>query len=461
MPLAALLLAALLTLLASGCDRAAARPNVLFLAIDTLRADRLGCQGNPRGLTPNLDRLAAGGVRFARAYAHAPWTLPSFATIFSGRVPPQHGAGGYADHYQALRAEITTWPECFERAGYDTAAIVNVDFLSQPFGVTQGFRSLDERFSLDNARSRDARSTTDAALAWLGREHRAPFLLFVHYFDPHAEYRPPQPWRARCADPRDAGDDALRFGSREQVVAWRTGQAQAAPEEVARAEKLYDGEVAYVDDEIGRLLAALHELPGLENTLVVLTADHGEEFLEHGGVEHGHSLHEELLHVPLVLAWPGHLAPAVQTRSTGLVALARTLCRLCSVEPDAGFAELDLFEAPRGRDADLAGFAWGNFWGAPWEALRDDDEAWMRVPAKSGAGTTRFYDLRSDPREQHDLAADANARMAGCAARVDALRRRGKSEGWREGPPARLSDETLRRLRETGYAGQSRGESDR
>ncbi len=444
----------LLAALVAACPRAPARPNVLVLAVDTLRADRLGCQGNPRGLTPNLDRLAGGGVRFARAHAHAPWTLPSFATILSGELPPQHGAGGYADHYTGLRSEITTWPECFERAGYDTAAVVNVDFLSTPFGLTQGFATLDERFTLDNARARDAHATTEAALDFLRRPRASPFLLFVHYFDPHAEYRPPQPWRERFADPRDAHEPNLVFGSREQVVAWRTGQSAAAPEDVARAEKLYDGEVAYVDDEIGRLCAALRTLPGGENTLIVLVADHGEEFLEHGSVEHGHSLHEELLHVPLLLSWPGHLEPRVEERPVGLVALARTLCRLCGVDPDPGFAELDLFEEPRGRDADAAGFSYGNFWGAPWEALRSGDRAWMRIPQSAGASLVRFYDTSADPREQHDLSAERSAEAAGFAERVEALRQRARTEGWRAGPPARLSEETLQRLRDTGYAGE-------
>ena len=448
----------LVLLWASSCPgKAAHHPNLLFVAVDTLRADRLGCQGNARGLTPQLDALARGGVRFAEARSHAPWTLPSFATIFSGELPPQHGAGGYADHYSGLRSEIRTWPECFRDAGYETAAIVNVDFLAREFGLTQGFERLDARFREDNTGGRDARATTDAALAVLRERRDAPLLLFVHYFDPHAEYRPPAPWRERFADPRDAASDAFRFGSREQIVAWRTGSGAPDADGVSRAEKLYDGEVAYVDAQIGRLLEGLRAA-GLEHdTLVVLTADHGEEFLDHGGVEHGHSLHEELLHVPLVCSWPGTLEPRVEARPVGQVGLARTLCRLCAVEPAAGFSEADLFVEAQGEAALEAGFSYGNFWGAPWSALRADGWCWISQPLKNAPDNILLYDLGQDPREAHDVRAQHPDLEQRFAARVAALRRRARDEGWRPGPPAQLSEDTLRHIRETGYGGEGGG----
>jgi arylsulfatase A-like enzyme len=459
MPRRALLLALALcaALWAGACPgRGERRPNLLFLAIDTLRADRLGCQGNPRGLTPNLDALAAGGVRFADARAHAPWTLPSFATIFSGLLPPQHGAGGYADHYFGLRSEVRTWPECFAEAGYRTAAIVNVDFLGSEFGLLQGFDERDARFSEDNARGRDARATTDAALAFLDRRDAQPFALFVHYFDAHAEYRPPAEYRARFADARDAASEEFRFGSREQIAAWRSGAAAPDPDGVARAEKLYDGEVAFVDAQIGRLLGGLRAA-GLEGqTLVVLTADHGEEFLDHGGVEHGHSLHQELLHVPLLVSWPGRLAPQVESRPVGLVGLARTLCRLCGVEPAAAFSRADVLLEPDASARLEAGFAFGNFWGNPWTGLCDGEWSWISVPVAGAPDAQRLYDRRLDPREQRDLHVEQPAQAARLRAGVEELRARAQRENWRNGPPARLSDETLRRIRETGYGGETR-----
>ncbi|MBK7641931.1 MAG: sulfatase-like hydrolase/transferase [Planctomycetes bacterium] len=456
MPRRALLLV-LLACLFGACPASRPRhPNLLFVAIDTLRADRLGCQGNPRGLTPNIDALAAGGLRFAQARAHAPWTLPSFGTIFSGELPPEHGAGGVADHYFALRSEVRTWPECFRDAGYATAAIVNVDFLSSAFGVTQGFDALDARFSEDNARGRDARATTDAALARLEARGSAPFALFVHYFDAHAEYRPPQPFRRRFADPRDTDSEAFRFGTREQISAWRSAGTPPDRDGVERAEKLYDGEVAYVDAEIGRLLEGLRAA-GLErDTLVVLTADHGEEFLDHGGIEHGHTLHEELLHVPLVLSWPGVLAARVETRPVGLVGLARSLCRLCEVEPAAGFSKAELLAEPGPRELLEEGFSFGNFWGLPWTALREDGWCWISIPRKGAPERVELYDLRSDPLEQQDLAAQRPEQAARMAARVEELRTRAREENWRMGPPAQLGEEALQRIRDTGYGGESR-----
>ena len=275
---------AALALVAGACSPAEAPAeersrNVLLVILDTLRADRLGCYGNPAGITPALDRLAAEGVRFEHAYSHAPWTLPATASLLSSLHPGQHGAGGALDiqsgpeglavvpRFRALDDSVVTVAEVFADAGWDTAAVVNVQFLTRPFGLMQGFEHVDARVSETNREARSAGDTTDAALEWLGRSRDEPFFLLVHYFDPHAVYAPPEEFRRRFADPEDREGSDFVFGTRDEMIRLRAGTLELDPRTLERAERLYDGEVAYADRQIGRLLDGLDERPTERETL--------------------------------------------------------------------------------------------------------------------------------------------------------------------------------------------------
>jgi len=231
-------------------NRSPRRPNVLLVITDTTRVDRFGCYGNQRGLTPYMDDLASQGVRFEQASSHAPWTLPSIASMLTSLHPEQHGAGGRLGSFTSLNPGVTTLPAVFSRAGYRTHAIANVAFLSDTFGVTRDFDDLDLVAPASNLEMRDAERTTEAALAWMSEaaEGEQPFLLLVHYFDPHAVYAPPQPFRRNFAAPPDQTDESWVFGTRGQMMALRDGSfAVPAQPVLNRASKLYDGEVAYMD----------------------------------------------------------------------------------------------------------------------------------------------------------------------------------------------------------------------
>ena len=282
------------------------RPNVLFVVVDTLRADRVGESGRERGVTPYLQRFAEGATRFEACHAHAPWTLPSCAAILSGRHPAEHGAGGnLGDGMRRLADGVETLPGVFGAAGYRTHAIVNVAFLGEQFGVTREFGGLDAVHFDSNTEVRRAETTTDAALEGLGEAGDAePFLLFVHYFDPHAVYDPPQPFRRNFALPQDRDDASWVFGTRQQMMALRAGRLRPDAATLRRAEALYDGEVAYTDAALGRLLDGLAALDLDDDTVVVITGDHGEEFGDHGGFEHGHTVYDELTHVRCSCARP-------------------------------------------------------------------------------------------------------------------------------------------------------------
>jgi len=426
------------------------RPNVLLVAVDTLRADRIGAYGGNPDLCPRIDRLAREGVLFAHAFSHAPWTLPAFASLMTSLPPPAHGAGGQVDDFHGLPPGIPTLAERFQAEGYATGAIVNVDFLARPFGVTRGFAHLDVRAYEDNDNLRPAGATTDAALAYL-REHRdGAFFLMVHYFDPHAEYRPPPAFRRRFAAPEDREDDRFRFGTRRQVVERRSGRLELRAPDIERAEKLYDGEAAYVDEQVGRLLDALAELSLATRTLVVFTADHGEEFLDHGDWEHGHTLYDELLRSPLLVRQEGRLLPRRVEAAVGHVDVAPTILALCGLEACATFQGRDLSSAIRGENLPPARLlAFGNFWGPPLASLREGEYQLILAPD----GRRQLYRWTSDPEERLDLAAGEVHLADELQAKLERARIDAAAAGRGPGPRVRLSSEEIRRLSAVGYSG--------
>ncbi len=387
----------------ASCAREPRRPNVLLVVIDTLRADRLGCQGGARDLTPNLDRLAAEGVRFANAWSQAPWTLPSTASLLTSLYPEQHGAGGSLPRFRGLDPTVRTLAEDLRDAGYRTGSIVNVAFLDEPFGLTRGFEDVDAKHFESNRVVRRATETTDAALAWLEKGDGRPFFLLAHYFDPHAVYDPPQPYRRRFAAEGDREEDGFVFGTRVEMIAIRRGELVPDPATLERAERLYDGEVAYTDHEVGRLLAGLEALGLAEDTLVVVTSDHGEEFGDHGGFEHGHTMYTELLHVPLLLRLPGVLPRRVVDAAVRLVDVAPTVLELCGLPPNPEHAGESLTRLLGGTEpADRDSLAHGNFWGPPLRSWRSGPLHLIVPPSERRP--PELYDWRADPREQEDLA---------------------------------------------------------
>lgn len=438
---------------AHGCTREDqpadnGRPNVLLIAVDTLRVDKLGCYGSELGATPNIDALAAEGVRFEKAYAHAPWTLPAFASLMTSLNPPQHGAGGWLGQFHALAPAHRTLAECFRDHDYTTAEIVNVEFLSEQFGMTQGFEHVDYEAHPDNVQVRSATDTTDAALEWLQRRRSRPFFLFVHYFDPHLVYAPPLEFRKRFAHRLDRDNSNWVFGTRQQIIAIRRGQMSIGRATIERAEKLYDGEVAYTDQQVGRLLDGLTELQLNELTIVVFTADHGEEFMDHGGFEHGHTLYDELVRVPLIIRFPARLQPDEISTTVRHIDVGPTLCELAGVQPEPAFAGRNLLDVLSGTDSAPAPtpvLIDGNFWGPP-------HRGWLNGGFKLivSKKSTQLFELRRDPGEQTDLSATRPSLVQQMLSDMDLARAAGGIEVG-EAPPVHLSPKERERLRALGY----------
>jgi arylsulfatase A-like enzyme len=402
---------------------AAAGHNLILVTLDTTRADHLGCYGYDRAQTPTLDNLAAGGLRFARAFTTAPVTLPAHASIVTGLLPVHHGVRHNSEY--RLADDHRTLAEVLREAGYATGAFVGAFILDARYGLAQGFDTYDDRVATTPGGTfpvatveRPAGAVTDAALAWLASVDPArPFFAWVHYFDPHAPYAPP-------------ADLAGRFA--------------AMP---------YDGEIAYVDRELGRLLGFLETAGARSRTVVVAVGDHGEGLGEHGEALHALFIYDTTMRVPLILAAPGVVSAGVDEELVSVVDLVPTLLDLLAVADPVARDGLDLLRDDRAGRRAVALESLPPFLDYGWAPLfgeRGRDDKYIAAPRPE------YYDLAADPDETTNLAGNARGRAAAAreelAARVAAL-----VQGSGHGAPGgvnRLPDsDEIARLRSLGYLG--------
>lgn len=437
----------------AACGGEAKRPNVVLVIGDTLRADALSFQGGLPGATPYIQKIAQQGVQFTQARSHAPWTLPSTASLLSSLHPLEHGAGGQVPRFRKMDESVTTIARTFKDAGYKTHAIVNVTFLDpRAMGVTRDFDTVDNRSFESNLETRIARDTTEAALQWMAdHSSEGPFFLLVHYFDPHCVYAPPAAFRERWAADEDKSTD-WTFGTREQMVAIRQGTFVPDAQTIKRAHALYRGEVAYFDAEVGRLEAGLQGFSAPEDTVFVLTSDHGEEFMDHAGFEHGHSLYDELVRVPLILRAPGRLVPGVVDAPVRHIDVAPTLAELCDLPMPNQFVGRSLVGLAGGESEEAARgtLAHGNFWGAPLDSWTQG--GWKII--RRSDGSLMLFDLTTDPGERSDLSAVETSRADSMLEEMEAVTR--GMEALNRGTSASLDAATQRRLDGLGY-GRGKG----
>lgn len=436
-----------------------AKKNVVLIVADTVRADRLGCYGNTEGITPAIDRFAGDSVLFENCYSQAPWTLPAVTSILTSAYPDRHGAGGHEGAFTKLRRDIPTVAEVFAGAGYATGAVTNVRFLSDTFGLDRGFGSVDVYKTKNVYRhARRAMRTSFAAIRWIQRHKAKPFFLLVHYYDPHLIYSPPRAFRKRFADVQDRSTDNYIFGTGTDILNMRNSWTCPDRETIERLEKLYNGEVAYTDSAVGWLLDRISDIGFGGKTVIALMADHGEEFLDHGGFEHSHTLYDELLNIPLIIRTPGMLEKQAEHRpgAAGIrvgcdvrsIDVAPTLCGLAGIPPAKEFAGesfVSLLEG--GSAADRPVLSQETMWGLSKNALRKDG---FKIIVKSSPDKYELYDIKDDPGEQNNIASKDPVRCGKMAAAVDGIiEAAGGRELLRE--KATLSNGDIKRLRSLGY----------
>ena len=379
--------------------------NIILISLDTVRPDHLGTYGYPKDTSPTIDRLAEKGAVFNDAVAVSPWTRPSNATLLTGVYPLQHGARTFRS---TLSADVPSLPELLAPAGFRCAAIVSSMLINERSGLDRGFeffRYVSEwkRLPGGGKRSQDpgTRVTRDA-IEWLDANAESRFFLFLHYYDAHSDY-----WAADEFQRLFASDyEGEVNGSTAQLMAVLRGERQLGEGELEHLKALYDAEIRQLDDEIRKLIEYL-ESEGLDrSTAILVTSDHGEEFMEHGGVLHARTYFREVIGVPLVMAGPGVPQGWRSDVVASHVDIAPTLLALAGLPVPPSMAGLDLARfwsssppPPTSRHL----FA---------EADHSNDVPDQYRMVRSGShklivdrrtGVYQFYDLAVDPAERHDV----------------------------------------------------------
>jgi len=434
-------LVAALGLAACGGREPATPTAVVIVDVDTLRADGLSSYGNPRATSPNLDEFARGASRFAWTYSQAPYTLASQTSIFTSLYPWAHRVLHDEDR---ISAQALTLAEVMKSAGFVTAAFVDGGFLKAHFGFDQGF---DEFVDLDGGGlGRGEPLIRD----WLDRHAGERFFLFVHTYDVHSPYAPPEPFRARFAamtapptagfEPTSAALEAIRASQ------WSGSPQRLSDADLDYARALYDGEVAFVDDWFGRFSDQLRRLGLDRHAVVAVVSDHGEEFQEHGSVLH-EKLYSTVTHVPMLirdrLAGPGQVIDGL----TETIDLAPTLLDLAGVAIPPSFQGRSLARPVRTGEppAPFPAFSFSPFYGGQ-RAVADGAS---RLVLTLSPPRTELFGFRDDRREATDRSTDdpREVRRLGrlLADRVAATSRDGVVEN-RE-----LPAEVIEKLRALGY----------
>jgi arylsulfatase A-like enzyme len=467
---------------------------VILIWADTLRRDRLSVYGHPRPTTPNLERMAAEGTLFRDCVGQASWTKVATPSLLTSLYPTSHGVH---DFFDRLPSSAVTLAEVYREAGYATLSFSSILFTGKFTNLHQGFEEVHESGSLPQPESsKTAREYVDRLAPWLEAHREVPFFVFLHVADPHDPYRPYPPYDTLWADAgrneqqekdgkavlKVIADPLLRHMGSPMPTREELRKAKVDPETyVAHDRDWYDGSIRGLDAEIGRLLERLRGLGLAARTLVVFTADHGEEFLDHGRTFHGQSVYGELNNMPLILWRPGAIsAGAVVDRTVETIDLMPTLLQVSGLRvPDQaqGRSLLPLLTtAATGRgqaraDGGVAGWndrpaisekaATPSAISAGSPPPRDTEsfailaDGWKLIRnTKRAKGRPEFelYEHRQDPLDQKDVAAARPEIVQKLARELEAWRRKAEAAQLKpDGAGAAMSQEELERLRALGY----------
>jgi len=458
---AALLVALFAAVFQSACaERQSLKPPDIFvLLIDALRADRVGWYGAGKGVSPFLDRMAERASVFRHAYAASSWTSPSVASLFTSRFPSQHGIETFSS---VLDPSERTLAEELQAAGYATAAFNANVLINAGLGYGQGF----ETYQTYVVPTKERASLLDHdALEWLAAVKSArpasPVFLYMHYLDVHEPLLPPVASLQAVAERRSLSPrDAARL---EELVATHASMEFMDEHDQRLAEHLYDAELLALDHELEVFVGELERRGLLEDALLVITADHGEELLDHGGVGHGHTLYEELIHVPLLVKLPHQARRADFGDVVSLVDIAPTLVAAAGLPPPATFqgtSRFDEMRRPKVLRAILALFS-GFFPGSAYSELGDfgANQARPKLHARALVeGRAKLIERRDQRTEVYDLGRDPGEHAASVAAsqtsalqeRMAVLRHR-ISERTTAARTTDLDAETREQMRALGY----------
>ncbi len=429
--------------LLAACAQQDAAPQrgVILISIDTLRADMLGAYGYARPTSPVLDALAQQGVLFEKALSTSPWTLPAHASMLTGLYPAHHGA---IHEHRGLAQGMPTLAEVFHDAGYRTGAVVNSLYLSERFGFRRGFE--DFEYIEETEGTREPAPTFERALDWLEKGDERPFFLFIHDYHVHSHYRSLPEFEALLVE---GSSESVR-GTTQELVEVRNHRRRYSKAELEHVMALYAAGIRQTDAQLGRLIEFLEAEGRLEDTLLVVTSDHGEEVLDHGGVLHGVTQYEELIQIPLVLRGPGVARGKKIATPVSLVDLPATLAALRELDWPAGSDGIDLaglWSTPPLETQQRVLYSQADHSTGPPDMIRSARIGRQKLIRNRNSKQVLLYDLLEDPNERRDISADRPEVVAILERALDALH-----QGAKKGQTLPELDESDReRLEALGY----------
>jgi arylsulfatase A-like enzyme len=426
MKISGFLLAAMaIALVLTSCAGDTGTSGVILIILDAVRADHLSCYGYERDTSPVLDSLAASGILFEKCQAQSPWTLPSCASIVSGLSVRSHGTVTRVRSTYRLDPDMHTIAGILAEEGYTTAGIVNNPLLSR----TIGFADHTDYYSFYPQGDGRAAETVDEALQWLSSRSGQPYFLMVHFMDPHAPYDPPEPFDREYSSTGTSGG-----------IAWEIDEDDPDrvlnPEDRDHLVDMYDGEIRWTDMQLGRLFAGIRGLELSDSLLIIVVADHGDEFLDHGGVDHGHTLYQELLHVPLIISGSGLPAGTVIEEPVAQFDILPTIMDYLDIHCPPEVQGISLLgEIPPDRELPSSGLRRNN--------LASILCGGYKIIGDMDTFEYVSYDLSRDPFELEPLPPDTDA--------VSSLEEYWVTPPFFVPPPVDNEEEVQRTLRDLGY----------
>ena len=397
----------------NACWQQPSPATVVVFVLDTVRRDALGCYGNPLDSSPHIDALSRDGVRFDQAISSSGWTLPAVGSLLTGTWPTIHGAVGQGVMLRPLRAEVQTAPEVLRANGFRTVGFANAAFMSPMVGIDRGFDLFDHQYSY-NYDSRHAQLVVDLAIRELHARRGEPTFFLIHLFDPHLNYAPPTGYDTKFTAGRTSPAPPITM---EMCLNLQTGEDGRQPpraEDVAYIRGVYQGEINFLDAQVGRFLDELRALRLYQRATVIVTADHGEEFWEHQGFEHGHTLYDELIHVPLIMKFPDGIEPsrAVVSESVRVLDVMPTVFEILGIDQPATFEGESMMPLVRGETGgDRPVFSESTLYGPQKIAWRTERYKYIHDATSGRDGVGELYDWQQDPAETRNLA-DAQPEVA-------------------------------------------------
>ena len=372
--------------------------NIILISIDTLCAAHLGCYGYKRPTTPTLDKLASEGMLFEDVSAPSPWTLPAHASLLTGLYPNRNGL---KSHFKYLPDDVVTWAEVLREHGYLTAAIINSHNLSNRYGLDRGFD--DFTYVKESLKLAEPTKVEAKAHEWLSKHNGKPFFLFLHYYDVHSDYHSLPQYEKQFVRPYQGKTD----GSTRQLLYFRKDLFSLDDDDAKHLIDLYDAGIRQMDDGMARLFALLEEKDLLDNTLIIVTSDHGEEFLEHGGVLHGRTQFQEIIHVPLLIRGPGIPHSKRLRHIASLVDVMPTILTLLGISPPASLDGINLCPLWQKSNAQLPQrfiFAEADHNNAIHDVKRAIRHQQYKLHYDRSSKEAQLYNLSDDPEEKVDVA---------------------------------------------------------